>query len=59
MICAYFPSEQTEIDVCLLCGLEGWSCICSPTAHREHTEDEVAESRETRLTCAERATRAA
>jgi hypothetical protein len=56
---ACFPPEHSETDVCLLCDLEGWSCICSPTAHGVRAEDEIDEARETRLTCAERATRAA
>ena len=51
----YFPPERAEVDVCLLCGLEGWSCICDP-ARPQHkaTDAELERAREARLTRAER-----
>ena len=45
---AYWPPEQPEIDACLLCGLEGFGCVCDPTA-----PSDVERQRRTRLTRSE------
>jgi len=51
---AYFPPERPEIDVCLLCGFEGWACICNPLKpHQRATQADIERARESRLTCAE------
>jgi hypothetical protein len=53
--CAYYPPERPEIDVCLVCGLEGWGCVCDPCAPRdEPTAEQIELARESRLTRAER-----
>ena len=28
--CAYYPPERPEVDICPVCGLEGWGCTCEP-----------------------------
>jgi hypothetical protein len=56
--CAYFPPERPEIDICLVCGLEGWGCVCDPCAAREEpTAEQLEFARESRLTRAERKAR--
>ena len=51
---AYYPPERPEIDVCLVCGLEGWGCVCDPCAPSEApTAEQVENGRESRLTRAE------
>ena len=54
----YWPPEHPESDICLLCGLEGWSCICDPCAAGEPTGAEIEQARESRLTRSERSTSA-
>jgi hypothetical protein len=50
----YFPGPP-EQDVCLLCGLETWSCICSPLRpNHKATPAELEQARAERLTRAER-----
>ncbi|HEX3852191.1 MAG TPA: hypothetical protein VHW01_14575 [Polyangiaceae bacterium] len=52
---AYYPPERPEIDICLVCGLEGWGCVCDPCAPREEpTAEQLERARETRLMRAER-----
>jgi len=53
--CVYYPPERPEIDICLVCGLEGWGCVCDPCApHDEPTAEHLELARESRLTRAER-----
>ena len=44
-----------EAEICELCALESWACVCSPIA-REHrpTDAELQQARTERLTRAER-----
>lgn len=52
--CAYYPPDRPEVDVCLVCGLEGWGCVCDPCAPREEpTAEQLDLARESRLTRAE------
>jgi len=52
---AYYPPELPESDVCLLCGLEGWGCVCDPCAPCEApSSEQLGRARESRLTRAER-----
>lgn len=52
---AYFPPEAPESDICMLCGLEGWGCVCDPCPQREATIPEKLErGRDERLMRAER-----
>jgi len=52
--CAYFPPETPEIDVCLACGLVGWSCVCDPSRPAcKRTEARLQRARRARLTVAE------
>jgi hypothetical protein len=53
----YFPPERVEPDVCLLCGFEGWSCVCDPEAAAVvRTTEDLERGRRARLTRAEHAT---
>ena len=53
----FCPPEHREPDLCLLCGLEAWGCICDPARpHRTPTTAELERAREARLTRAEAAT---
>jgi len=50
----YWPPEKVESDVCLLCGLEGWGCVCDPARPRRKPSDaEVEAARRSRMTRAE------
>lgn len=51
--------DKPEADICLMCGLEGWGCICDPTRPRRRaTEADLEQARRTRLTRAELAAEA-
>ena len=53
--CAFSPQETPEPDICLLCGLEGWGCVCDPCPPRETSSAaEIERGRGERLTRAER-----
>jgi hypothetical protein len=47
----YFPPERIEPDVCVLCGLESFACMCSPPAPA--TTAELERARQSRLSTAE------
>lgn len=46
-----FPPERLEPDVCVLCGLESYACVCPPPAPTTQAELELA--RRSRLSTAE------
>lgn len=53
--CAYFPPERPEPDICLLCGLEGWGCLCDPCEPtKPPTPRQLERGRDERLMRAER-----
>ncbi|MES1178959.1 MAG: hypothetical protein ABUL62_31880 [Myxococcales bacterium] len=47
----YMPPERVEPDVCVLCGLESYACVCPAPAQTTQAEIELA--RRSRLSTAE------
>jgi hypothetical protein len=47
----YMPPERIEPDVCVLCGLESFACVCPPAVPQNGADLERA--RQSRLSTAE------
>jgi len=47
----HYPPERIEPDVCVLCGLESYACVCPPATPQSAAKLELA--RQSRLSTAE------